>query len=277
MMIEGLIDIPNEEYHAITDSYSSSDLKAIYKGSVKEWKHEKGKPKESEAMAFGSAFHHYILENETFFENYIVEPEFNPTPDPKTGIAKAKGRGWKNTTDYKTQYAEFLESAIGFNIVSEINFYKIRAMHKSIMESEAKNYIFPDDAEYEKVAFGELGSSGIKCRIKMDVVSKKLRAIVDLKSCSEVSEDGFGKAVWTFSYDLQAEFYKSVLKDFTGENYDFIFVAVKSEAPYSACVYKLSDKRKEHGSNKIINAIKKIKLSEQGHYGYKAESEIVEI
>jgi hypothetical protein len=277
-MIEGLIDIPNEEYHAIEDSYSSSDLKAIYKGSVKEWKHEKGQPKESEAMAFGSAFHHYVLENDTFFDNYIVEPEFEPTEiDKKTGELKVKGRGWKNTTDYKNQKAEFAEKAKGLTVVSEFNFYKIRAMHKSIMESEAKNYIFPDDAQYEKVAFGELGSSGIKARIKMDVASKKLRAIVDLKSCADVSEDGFGKAVWNFSYDLQAEFYKAVLKNFTGEEYDFIFVAVKSEAPYSACVYKLSDKRKEHGTNKIVKAIDKIKLSEKGLYGYKAESELVEI
>ena len=65
----------NEYYHSQKDYISSSAIKTIAKKSVLHFMEQK--PLKSDALTIGSAFHTYVLENELFFNEFMISQKIN--------------------------------------------------------------------------------------------------------------------------------------------------------------------------------------------------------
>lgn len=67
--------------------------------------------------------------------------------------------------------------------------------------------------------------------------------IVDGKSCRDASADGFGRAVWTYSYGLQAALYTAVAQRVLGtkERPTFLWLAQESAHPFAAQYFAASE------------------------------------
>ena len=50
--------------------------------------------------------------------------------------------------------------------------------------------------------------------------------------------DGFGRAIATLGYDVQAAFYQDGFKTLTGRTIPFYFIAVEKDAPYAVAAYQ---------------------------------------
>ena len=276
MNLDKLKDMSNEDYHSLKDSFSASDMKVLANTSYKDWEYQKSHREETDALRFGSAFHHYVLEYDTFYENYAVEPEFEPTEiDKKTEEVKPKTKGWKNTKDYKGQRDEFHSANSDKTIISEYDFNRIKGMQRAIKESIANEYIYGMEGINEKVCFSEL--NGVKVRVKFDRFIPSKAIVVDLKSTSDASEYDFARSVVRFGYDIQDVHYTNVLSQELGEQIKMVFVAVSSEAPFSACVYTLGEDKRERGKYKLNNALNRLKRAFDGNYGHEAESKVVSL
>jgi arginine repressor len=75
------------------------------------------------------------------------------------------------------------------------------------------------------------------------------RIIVDLKSCRSASLDDFRKAAINMGYDLQAAMYREGVKAETGEECDFVFVAVEKEPPYMINIIQCDELLLKRGSD----------------------------
>lgn len=256
MDVNKLKEMSNDDYHAITSSYSASDYKALHKGSMSELLFNKKNKKTSEAMEFGSAFHHYVLENDTFYDEYYVLPIFEPTELDKNGLVKAKTRGWKNTKDHKNQLEAYRAANLGKKEVSREDMERISGMERSIIKSFAADLIYSSERVCEKVLFSEI--MGVPTRVKADVILPNRKIIVDLKSTQSANESDFTRDILKYGYDIQDNVYRQAFGNFFMEEFRFMFVAVEKEPPFTCCVYELGHARREAGNVKLSMAINKV-------------------
>src|ERR1700684_2782576 len=86
-------DVSNDDYHN-SDPISRSRIKTYiespFKYQAMYLSENRPTQKQSDDMKFGSAFHTYILENDKFSSEYVIEPE-KQKPPPKL-LLKNVGR-----------------------------------------------------------------------------------------------------------------------------------------------------------------------------------------
>ena len=206
--------IPLEDYlyhNPITPGLSSSGMKTIYHKTPKYYKAMKDKPefKNRDALILGRAVHKYILEPDSFFEEYHIFP----------------GDVRKNSAAYK----KHVEDGKGKELIKDTVLEQIEGMAESL-----KNYynflgvlrngmtehaMFVYDEEFDCVL-----------RVKADSVLKD--RVLDLKTTNDASEEGFQKSVATYGYDLQAWLYLRICELGKSKKRMFGFVAVEKEKPY---------------------------------------------
>lgn len=276
---EILLDIPNEEYHKRSE-WSSSDIKFLVNGCLDDLERHKKNFKPSKAMEFGTALHKIVLEKDTFFQEYIVMPEFEPTN------GKPKTSGWKNTNDYKQQKEEFELIAGDRIILTEEEFNSIVSIDNAIRHHPFWQQLIENKMYFEKSIIGEVEYESdleedklvkLPVRIRPDIIipdyTKERGIIIDLKSTSDASPSKFGKDIYQLNYDAQASFYAVVAEEVIGKPFDFIFIACNDPKDNEEPIvnfYKLSPTRIVQGSTKVSNAIKKIESNERlnvGRYG----------
>jgi exodeoxyribonuclease VIII len=74
-----------------------------------------------------------------------------------------------------------------------------------------------------------------ECKGRVDYLDQL--AIVDLKNAIDVSPDGFGRAVATYSWHVQAAFYSDGVEAVTGRALPYFLLAVEPDPPFVAQVY----------------------------------------
>jgi hypothetical protein len=80
---------------------------------------------------------------------------------------------------------------------------------------------------------------GVTCRARVDWVHAK--ALVDLKTTSDASDDGYSRSAANFGYYEQAEWYSRGWLAATGEALPFIHVVVENTPPFIVRVLRLDD------------------------------------
>lgn len=218
-MKQGIIKETNKEYHDFKEAISKSRLEKM---SVcpKYFKWCEDNPnKQTEDLIFGSAFHKYVLEEKTFYDEFVISPNIN-----------------RRTKAGKEEYDNFVSNAQGKSIISEDQFNKIIEMKNAIFENKyctkllngncEKSFYFVDDLTEEQ------------CKVRPDCFRKcnhDTVIITDLKSCRSAITENFMRDVVKFGYDLQAYMYclgASKILNVPIENVHFVFIAVEKESPY---------------------------------------------
>ena len=115
--------------------------------------------------------------------------------------------------------------------------------------------------ESEKTIFWRDQETGIMCKIRVDNLLMPL-IMFDLKSCGDSRPDGFLKTqALKLDYDLQAAMYFTGVKEFTGLELPFCFVAVETEAPHGVWLHETGPGMKffENGMRKFRYALRTLK------------------
>ena len=220
----------NEFYHSQTDYLSSSAIKTIAKKSVLHYMEQK--PFSSDALTIGSAFHCYVLENELFFQEFMISPKIN-----------------RRTKAGKEEYAKIQTQAqvTGKQLINEYDYRMIQTMSEKIFEDKTCNQLLSHGEP--EVSFYCENFFDIKVRVRPDYF-KEGQYIIDLKSCQDASPRAFRYDILKYGWHIQAAFYMDVL-----EVNDFYFIASEKQHPYACQTYKLSDHLINEGRIAYMDAI----------------------
>jgi hypothetical protein len=98
--------------------------------------------------------------------------------------------------------------------------------------------------------------SGIWCRCRPDRLSADMSVCLDYKCTTTAQPDAFIMQIGRMGYDLQAEFYIDGVRDYTGEEPTFVFLAQENKEPYACSLVALSNTYREVGKAKVKQAKK---------------------
>lgn len=247
----------NKEYHG-SGAISRSSLAWLKRTpAYYKWKKENPELVVSPDLVFGAAFHKWVLEQDTFGEEFIVMPNFD-----------------KRTKKGKDAYAYFLEVSQGRFVITQDEFDTILAMEKSLMDNELASALL-EKGDKEKSIYWQDKLTKIECKCRPDVLRRiKNRAIiVDLKSCRNADTNSVVKDFFKFSYDLQSGMYRegvSVAYEIKKSNIDFIFLFVEKTPPHLVNIVQVSEDVLQHGENLMREYLGTLKECEETNnwYGY---------
>lgn len=226
--------ITEKEYNEIK-AVRNSELGNIEKS----WAHYKMGTDRTEAMIFGSAFHMYILEEETFWESFIVAPKYD-------------GR----TVEGKKIKAQLDEQALaGKDILRSDDFDTIVKMKASLLSHPlAKNILHRSENEGAYTAIID----GVECKAKLDLENRG--EFFDLKTTEDASPSEFRKTIGKYNYHRQAAFYGDIAAANGVPFSSFNLVAIEKKPPYLVCVHTVPALSLTIGRNSYKGILKKFKL-----------------
>lgn len=208
--------ITEKEYNQIK-AVRNSELGNIERS----WAHYKLGTKRTEAMIFGSAFHMYVLEEPTFWENFVVAPQY----DGRT----------KEGKEIKKQLDE-IAAAGTKEILRSDDFDTICKMKDSLLKHPmAKNILHRSENEGAYTA--EI--DGVLCKAKLDLENRG--EFFDLKSTEDASPAEFRKTIGKYHYHRQAAFYSDIATANGIPFSSFNLVAVEKKEPFLVCVHTIGE------------------------------------
>ncbi|MDR7253743.1 hypothetical protein J2X46_002733 [Nocardioides sp. BE266] len=190
-------DLSNDEYHAITDWFSSSQLKAALP--------EHYKPGGSqEALDFGTLFHTAVLEPDNLAGYVALDATAIAGNNPKTGKPYDAPH---MTAKFKAAVAEASES--GSTVVAQADLDRALRMSEALRDhATAAQLLFGPEGTNEESAFA-VDDDGVRHKARFD--RRIPGAIVDLKSTSaKPGRHSLTRAAIDYGYDVSAAHYLAV-------------------------------------------------------------------
>ena len=211
------------EYRA-REGISRSELWKISE-SPEKFKYLKEHPETpTPALIFGAAAHKYLLEPDAWDSEFAVAPILD-----------------RRTKEGKAQYAEWLDNVIGREIISGDDYDTIRAMADVANEISFVRKLLAGEKETPLFWADEL--TGELCKVRLDCVTMvgDKPVIVDYKTTSDASTDGFMRSAVKYGYDFQAAMYSEGYKANFGTTPTFVFIAQEKSAPYAVNILQADD------------------------------------
>ena len=228
----GFLDLPKDKYHEDTTHISHSSLECfresvpLYHGRYV----TKTIPprKDTDAFAFGTAFHTILLEPEKFEKEFVVAPR-------KFDLRK---------TDDKKAKEELISVNPGKAIISKEDYDELHLMADSVFSnSEAERYILKTPGEAEMALQWQCPDTGIWCKLRADKLcrSEGEGIIVDIKTTRDPTPRAFAKAVANYGYHRSSVWYRWGASHSINLDARFIIIAVGTEPPYEAICYEIDE------------------------------------
>jgi hypothetical protein len=246
VLVDGLNDCDNSDYHADRKYLSSSVLKSVYK-SLDNYYNEYilGLKKEiststQSAFDLGSLVHSYILEPDKTLNDFAFF----------SGFRKA-GK----------EYEDFLEAtAKGKTVVSSSQKQQAEAMIESFKKNDAaKNLISNGFAE--QTICGTL--KGVPIKVRFDWINVEAGYIADVKTSAYPSDkESFKLTVDGLMYNLSAALYCAMAEQYYGKKFDFYFI-VLSKKDRTCDVFKTSEETMQTGMDVVNKALVKYKKAKE--------------
>ena len=173
------------------------------------------------ALLFGTAAHKFILEEESFWDQYIMAPEV----DRRTKAGKA-------------EWAEFLEKLDGKCSITGADLETIEAMNQAILANKTAADLLKTGRHEVPITWTDPGT-GELCKCRPDVLTEHegKKYIVDYKTTTSCEDGSFEHSCRFYGYKLQAGMYTEGVFHDELETYGFAFVAQEKKAPYAVRVY----------------------------------------
>jgi opacity protein-like surface antigen len=219
-------DLSNDEYHAVTDWWSSSQLKHALPEHYKEGGSQ-------EALDFGTLFHTAVLEPDELGGCVVLDAE-------KIGV-KSDGTPAQNptmTAAWKRALAE--AEADGKTVVAQSDWDKAHAMADAVRaHSTAAALLHDTDGGVEESAFW-IDDAGIQHKARFD---KRIPgAVIDLKSTiSQPGRENLARVVLNYGYDVSAAHYWAVAAGLGLDVQAFALVFVGKTPPHRVTVVELDE------------------------------------
>jgi hypothetical protein len=212
-------DLSNDDYHAVTDWLSSSQLKAALP--------EHYKPGGSqEALDLGTLFHTAVLEPDDLSRYVALDAAAIAGNNPKTGKPYDAPQ---MTAKFKAAVAEASEG--GKTVIAQADLDRVMRMADAVhAHPTAAQLLFGDDGTNEESAFA-VDDDGVQHKARFD--RRIPGAIVDLKSTSaKPGRSSLTRTCIDYGYDVSAAHYLAVadLLGLDAPAFALVFVD-KSERP----------------------------------------------
>ena len=227
-----MLRMPFPEYLAI-DAASKHGLELLLRSPAHyRWAQEQ--PSEaSPAQALGTLAHTLILEPETA-SRYLCEQVDRRTNAGKARWAEIQAEGLTLVSPDQMEAAEGMRDAVMAHPLARVLF----------AAGEAEGTLLWDDEE-----------TGLACKARPDWWNGDHDLIVDLKTASDGSFDGFSRAAGAYGYHLQAAHYMDGAIACGMKPQAFLFVVVESAPPHAVAVYTMDDNTIHAGRVKIRRAL----------------------
>lgn len=208
----------DREYSKIT-GLRRSDL-WVMNQSAAHFRYFTDNPKEpTPALTFGQAVHKYVLEPETFWDEFAVFPNVD-----------------RRTKAGKEEYRAFQEQNAEKTWISAGDWETVAAMRAELF----RDPYFADlvaGGDHERVYTWTDEETGEPLKIKADIVDTANRIIYDYKTASSCADGMFERDARRYGYDFQAGFYTAGVEAETLERYAFGFIVQEKTAPYCVRLY----------------------------------------
>jgi hypothetical protein len=197
-----------------SDALSVSGVKALsisaahFQNSLTQTK------KKTPALTFGSAFHARVLEPEIYAERYVAK-ELNL----RTNLGRAE--------------RDEME-ANGVTILSPEDGEAVEGMARAIEAHPIASVLF-SGGESEVSWFWKCPRTGVKKKARTDYWRKDINTIVDLKTTELATKSEIQRAMRTYKYRWQADYYSDGVAQCLGvpqSNINFTFVFIEKKPPY---------------------------------------------
>ena len=246
------IRISNKEYRQ-RPGISSSELKKIMITPA-HYKHWKENPQEdTPALLFGRSAHKYILETYDFYTEFAVAPICD-----------------RRTKEGKEIWNKFVVDSEGKDVITQEQFEQIDAMRNSAYATPFVAKLLSGNKELSFWGKDEDTGLVIKCRPDCITDFNGKHILIDYKTCTDAENTKFYRDSIKFGYDLQLAYYRDILKQNTGLDYDVVIIAQEKSAPYVTNVFQLSENYLENGRELYKEMLKVYKncLETDNWYGY---------
>lgn len=246
------LKMTDAEYRA-NPAISRSELWRLRR-SPEIFKYFKDYPEEpTEALLFGQVFHKFVLEPDTFNDEFTFEPDCD-----------------RRTKEGKAIYDLFLESVGNRTIVPRKMMGEATLMGQLVRDHPLASKLLKGEAE--KVFFWTDRRTKVKCKCRTDMIrtTKDNIVVVDLKTCTDASTEAFTREAVKYGYDFQAAFYSEGVKENLGKYPKFVFIAVEKKPPYAINVMLADDAFIDRGrqiSAELLDTYKDCKKTKLW-YGY---------
>lgn len=227
---QGLYRISHEAYHQGAGLSSTKVKKALKSRAIFDTPQE-----DSDAMAFGRAFHAALLEPELYSKKYSKAP-----------LATRKSKAWDD-----------FSRACGFSGLEPMLTHE----HIDIMDMVHAIKSHPEYAalsrhDAEIAAISRCPDTGLLIKCKADLFG---HAIVDFKSTSDgLRPSEFINSVLKWDYHVSAAFYQDIMFQVLGERLPFIVVPVTKKDPIECEFYTLGDDVIAEGRKLYKGALRRI-------------------
>ena len=171
------------------------------------------------ALSFGQAAHKYMLERETFWEEFAVIPNVD-----------------RRTKAGKEDYKAFTEANADKTWISEDEFDTIAGMSAELFRDPYYADIM-SAGEHEVTYLWTDSETGVPLKCKADIVDNVNRIIYDYKTTTSCADGLFERDARRYGYDFQVGFYTSGIEAEELERYGFGFIVQEKTAPYAVRLY----------------------------------------
>lgn len=254
----GLNDCTNAQYHSDKAWISSTSLKLLLQNPADFYnKHILGTYFDSipeQVAVEGTLAHTLILEPNKFDEEFILFDEFR-----KAGKV----------------YEEFKLQNPGKYIVSKPQLMKVKRWVEAYKQlPEATSLLESGIAEQSLC----INIMGVPVKVRADWLNPDVGYIADVKTSSMPTDvDSFKHVVERYSYDLSAALYMLAFEEYYKRPFKDFYFIVLGKKDNSCQVFRLSDKTREQGTNRVYEALRTYKKClESGVWTTAAESVKIE-
>lgn len=257
-------ELTNAEYHA-HKAISKSDLDAARKSGIHLLDKKEGPPRASTpAFDFGTAFHAGLLPGEDFSKVAVRMPKEITSKATKAG-------------------KEFAKEHEGKIILNHSDSYALDQMMLSVSQHPAASGLLNGDlkGKSEQSFFcTDTGETELELKCRPDFMLDDGSLIIDVKTTTDASPNGFKKSLANFRYYVQAAWYLEVVEKATGRRPEaFIFVAVEKQRPFATGVYVADEECIRIGMEQAREDLMNIaKWKNTGVYpGYSSQAEMISL
>lgn len=230
----------NDKEYSAMDGIRRSDLWVIDRSPLHFKYHMEHPSEQTSAMRFGSAYHKYILERETFEDEFYIIPDVD-----------------KRTKAGKEAVREAEEQNPGKTGITAEEFQQIQDMREMLLiDPNTRPYIEAienGDARTEVPFCWIDKETGEVCKCKADAIFDEgyNPTIVDFKTCASCADRAFQSDMKKYGYLFQAGFYCEGIDFCTMEKHSFIFIGQEKTAPYAPRLYILDEPEIDAGKDKF--------------------------
>lgn len=229
-------DLSNEDYHADKDYISRSSIMDYLRSPFTYWaKHlnpDRPKKDATPQMILGSAFHKFILENETFLDEYCFAPE----------AVTLKYSGREAYDEYKKQLAE-CESSNKIVLTNDMGNVLIDMREKLKQNKKSMQLI---DGRIENSFFWRDAESGLLLKSRPDILHDSI--CVDLKTTSDASPRAFQNEMVKYGYHIQFAMIRDAVKAIEGHLLKtFIDLVIENKYPHNMAIYIIDEEAINEG------------------------------